>query len=151
MKGTIIKKEDSGESYQGKTMFFCTVTPDGATESLEGVTYQDAWNVGDEIEFEAHENKRHGITFKKPQTGEWGGNRSNSAVDKYEAKKAGETDERETRAERQERQLSIIRQSSLKVATDIILSARESQDTSEITWNEVKKLTKEIESFVKEV
>ena len=131
MKGTIIKKEDSGESYQDSKMYFCEMNT--GDEILMGVTYRDDWNVGDEVEFESRPHKRHGQTFSKPKTGEWGGNRSNSAVDKYEAKKAGVTDDRQN---------SIIRQSSLKVATDIVLASGKDLKGTEIL-GAIKELTKE--------
>lgn len=64
MKGKVTKIEDSGEAYEGHTMFYCEIN-DGTT-TKKGVTYQK-WNVGQEVEFEEKPNKRHGITFKKPQ------------------------------------------------------------------------------------
>ena len=72
----------------------------------------------------------------------------NSAVDQYEAKKAWLPPPIDNR------QNSIIRQSSLKVATDIILQTKTAInkiDPYQETWVDIKALSIKIESFVKEV
>jgi len=150
MKGTIKAKKHEGpltfKGSDGKDVtverYALTIEEDSGIE-FEGYTFSGKISdneVGDEVEYERGEDKKGNTKFTAIKK-EWsGGSRSNSAVDQYHAKAAND-----------DRQNSIIRQSSLKVATDIIIHSASSAPDKDGMLKEIKELCKEIESFVKEV